>query len=398
MDYKVIPGCRLCDGPCLETVFEFGEMPLANAYPCKPDAHELLFPLTVMKCNNCGHVQLRETVAPEILFAEYLYSASTSPALVAEMKELAGSVALVAHLAKDSGILEIGCNDGILLREFAALGFVNLHGVDPASNLAAQAKGTGANIITDFFTRDLAREIRREFGPMQVICCTNAFAHIEDIAGVVEGVCELLGPEGVFIFENAYLLDMVQNRYFDAIYHEHLQYFGVAPLRAFLARLGLSIGFIDHVKAQGGSIRVFAHRGGESYMVEQLADAERKMRLYDDDTYRNFASRLMKDAETFKTQLRTLKAEGKSVSCYGCPAKFALFSKVFGLTRDNVDYVVDDSPLKQGRFTPRAKIPIVSNAHFRTNPTDCCIITAWNTPGVIKHRNPEYRGEWIVPM
>lgn len=402
MNCKIIHNCRLCDHPDLMRVLDFGATALANAYPTKPDAQEDLYLLSVAKCQSCGHVQLEQTVTPEVLFRDYLYSSSDSPALVAHFHEFANSVSSRLVLNDSSRLLEIGCNDGGLLREFARCGVTNLYGVDPAVNLAGRARSTGAAIWNEFLTVDLARQIRDRCGPMHTICATNVFAHIADIVGLVNAITELLSDHGVFVFENAYLADTIQGLYFDQIYHEHLQYFGVKPLVRFFTRFGLEIFDVERTPSQGGSIRVFVKRTSSrvrpvSSAVHWWLEEEHKAELYEDETYKRFECSLQAFIVKFDAMMKELGVGGATFSCYGCPAKFTLLSKLLGLHRGNVKYVVDDSPIKQGRFSPGQKIPIVDNTHFRLNPTDYCIVTAWNMIDAIIARNPCFRGEWVNP-
>jgi hypothetical protein len=240
-------------------------------------------------------------------------------------------------------------------------------------------------------------------GRMSVICANNVFAHVADVADLAQGVANLLTEDGVFIFENAYLLDTIKGLYFDQVYHEHLQYYGIQPLQKFLARFGLEIFDIEHVSTQGGSFRIYAKRKTSTKWtiqpsVEQWVDAERAFNLYENRTYKEFDEKIKGLAFTVKTFVTETLAAHKTISCYGCPAKFALFSKVFGLSQQHVKYVVDDSPLKFGCFSPGKKIPIVNGQYMQENPTDVCIVAVWNMADAVIARNPHYKGQWVIPM
>lgn len=401
--YKIIKHCRLCNSGNLETVLDFGPVPLANSYPAHQFQEEDYLPLTWMKCKDCGHVQLRETVKPEILFSQYSYASSDSPSLLRHFHEFACTVTSRISLTEYDSILEIGCNDGILLKEFVKLGFINLYGVEPATNIAERAMGIGAIILNAFFNAVTAKRLKDTHGKMSVICANNVFAHVADVEGMAQGVVDLLTNDGVFIFENAYLLDTMKGLYFDQVYHEHLQYYGIIPLQKFLARFGMEIFDIQHVDTQGGSFRIFAKKQQSTKWavqpaVEQWVDSERAYSLYETHVYKDFEKHIVTLAEQVKSFVAEHRKEGKTISCYGCPAKFALFSKVFGLTSYDVQYVVEDSPLKQGRFSPGKKIPIVDRAHFLEHPTDICLVAVWNMAEPIIARNTEFKGKWIIPM
>lgn len=397
-----IKACRLCKNEEIETILYFGLSPLANSYPKSKSEEEDAYPLTVVKCKSCGHVQLKQTINPQILFSNYSYASSDSPSLITHFHEFARIVNRFG-LTEYSSILEIGCNDGILLKEFLALGFVNVYGVEPAENLAERARKTGCIIYNDFFDYATAQHINRRVGPMDVICANNVFAHVAELDEMVAGVLDLLTDDGVFIFENAYLLDTIKGLYFDQIYHEHLQYYGIRPLERYLESFGLQIFDIQHVATQGGSFRIFAKRGScEKWKVkpsvQEWIKKEDDYGLYNNETYSLMMSKIKDLQIRIGNYIDDAISEGKTVCCYGCPAKFALFSKVFNLSDKNITYVVDDSPLKQGRFSPGRKIPIVSRQHFLENPTDICLISVWNMSDAVISRNPQYKGRWIIPM
>lgn len=402
-DYTIINECRLCKTTKLKTVLDFGAVPLANSYPESQSSEENFYQMTVVKCEECGHVQLRETIKPEILFKDYSYASSDSPSLVTHFKEFANTISERLSLNKQSSILEIGCNDGILLKQFAELGFENLYGVEPATNMSERALGCGALIFNRFFNVELATSIKRNHGAMKIVCANNVFAHVADVDSMIEGVVALLDDNGIFIFENAYLLDTIQGLYFDQVYHEHLQYYGVIPLVRYLNQFGLDIFDIQRVQTQGGSFRIYAKKKdyNTSWVnpsVGAFIAKETSFDLYNDQTFCMFQKSIDRLAEQIRAFVQTSQSEGKTICCYGCPAKFALFSKVFGLTQTNIKYVVDDSPLKQGRFSPGKKIPIVPRQHFIDNPTDYCLISVWNMSGSVMSRNPEFKGKWVIPM
>lgn len=401
--YTLIKHCRLCNSGNIETVLNFGLVPLANSYPTSQNQEEQYYPLTVMKCKDCGHVQLRETVAPEILFAKYSYASSDSPALIKHFHEFACTVTSKLGLTEYDSILEVGCNDGILLKELVKLGFVNLYGIEPADNIAERAMGIGAVILNRFWNADTSKYVRDNHGRMSLVCANNVFAHVADVEGMARGVADILTEDGVFVFENAYLLDTIKGLYFDQVYHEHLQYYGIQPLQKFLARFDLEIFDIEHVSTQGGSFRIYAKRKKSDKWsiqpsVEQWVDAERAYNLYETSTYKEFEEKFTGLANKMKNFMIEWLHAGQTISCYGCPAKFALFSKVFHLTSQHIQYVVDDSPLKFGCFSPGKRIPIVNGEHFKKNPTDICIVAVWNMADSVIARNPDYKGKWIIPL
>jgi len=342
------------------------------------------------------------------LFANYLYASSDSPSLIKHFHNYATEVLInisqKVPIGEYFNILEIGCNDGVLLREFEKLDIQQLVGVEPAKNIAEKcSRVTSAKIYNCFFDESAADSIREQCGLFSLICANNVFAHVANLDSLTRGIEKLLAASGVFVFENAYLFDTIQNLYFDQIYHEHLQYYGIKPLVTYFKRFGLEIFDVQHVNTQGGSIRVFVKKATNNKFnispnVETFIKAEEFVGLYNPITYLSFMEKLTTLKGDFKQWLYQTQIEGKSVSCYGCPAKFTLFSKVFGLNKGNTQYVVDDSPLKQGRFSPGARIPIVSNSYFHEHPTDYCIISVWNMAEAIMNRNKDYQGKFVTLM
>jgi len=402
-NYTSITACRLCKSTHLETIIDFGRVPLANSYPISKDANESYYPMTLLKCLSCSHVQLKETVSPEILFSNYSYASSDSPSLVGHFNEYACSLVNRLKLSELDSILEIGSNDGILLKSFAALHLINLYGVEPASNISKRSEGIGATIFNCFFNESTAKDIADKNGKMKVICANNVFAHIADLDSVMSGVVSLLSEDGVFVFENAYLLDTIKGLYFDQCYHEHLQYYGIYPLVQYLNKYNLQIFHIDPVSTQGGSFRIYCKFYNnealqeDSTLSEYLSE-EARYGLYDAHTYLKFSQKIGGLSASFQSFLSEQLFLGKTFSCYGCPAKFALFSKVFGLDAKNIKYVVDDSPLKHGKYSPGKKIPIVNRQQFVDEPTDYCIVSAWNMADSIIVRNKQFTGKWIINL
>lgn len=403
--YSIRATCRLCSSPTLDKVINFGTVPLANSYPSSKDENEELFSLSLVRCTTCGHVQLLETVEPKVLFSSYNYASSDSPSLIKHFDEYASTVSKRLGLAEDDFIFEIGCNDGVLLRAFKELGFRNLFGVEPAENIAdiAIKKNLGSFISKAFFDEKEALAFKNVFGKMKLICANNVFAHVSELHSITNGIVKLLDDDGVFVFENAYLLDTIKGLYFDQVYHEHLQYYAIRPLRDYLRKFGLEIFDIQHVNTQGGSFRIFAKLSNSTEWevqpsVSEWIKKEEDAGLYGECIYEQFVESVNALSYNLHKFIIDKVAEGKTVSCYGCPAKFALFSKVINLNPETIQYVVDDSPLKYGKFSPGKKIPIVNGEYFKCHPTDYCLISVWNMSDAIIARNPQYKGDWIIPL
>lgn len=400
--------CRLCNSLNLETVLDFNETALANSYVSKEDLDKLEFkaPLKVNKCNDCGCFQLKHTVHPDLLFKNYLYSSSTSPTLIKHFENYAKDVYKKCNLSSKSFIIDVGSNDGILLEPFKKLG-VRVLGIEPAENLAKLAEQKGCPTLVTYFTKDTIKNISQypeEFGFDQkadVITSNNCFAHIDNLKEILESVNICLKNDGYFIFENAYWLETIRGKYFDQIYHEHIFYHSIKPLVKFLNSNGFSIVDIEKNNNQGGTIRVFCQKSNyidNQKIVRDFIEEEERFGLYMNETYKVFINDLNKLKEELLEFIYKEKENGKKIACYGAPAKATLFCKFFNLNKEIIDFIIDDSPLKQGLFLPDLHLPILDKSNLSKENIDLTIITAWNFADSIIKNNPQYKNNWMIPM
>lgn len=400
--------CRLCAATTLRRIVSLGATPLANAFVRAEDrsAAQPTFPLDVHICDRCAHVQLLDVVDPELLFRDYVYVSSTSPVFVEHFREYARSMIRFARAAPGARIIEIGSNDGVLLRFFKDAGMKVL-GVDPARRLAEEATRSGVETRPEFFDLDLARRLRREGWTARILAANNVFAHADDLHSIVEGVAHLLEPDGVFVFEVSYLLDVVEKTLFDTIYHEHLSYHTVKPLVGLFERHGMTLIDASRVDTHGGSLRAVAalrdgpHRPRDS--VDALIAEEAGRGLHGPDAYRAFFADIQRRRDELTSVLAGLRAEGRRIAGFGAPAKATTLMYHFGLGPETLEYIVDDSPLKQGLYTPGRHIPVVPSSFLyddRTRP-DAVVVLAWNFADPIIRRHQAFRdagGRWIVPL
>ncbi len=399
--------CRACRGSGLAKILSLGSTPPANAFLTAAElaaGREQSFPLDVYFCNECGLVQLRDAVSPELLFRDYVYVSSTSPAFVAHFESFADSMIKRFGIPPGAFIVDIGSNDGILLKPFAARG-MRVLGIDPAREIARRATVAGIETLPEFFTPELARRIRDERGRAVLIAANNVFAHVDNLDGVTEGVRELLAPDGVFVLEVAYLGDFLEKNLFDTVYHEHLFYWAARPLRRYFERFGMELFDIERVPTHGGSIRAFAHPKGAPHAlspaVAALVEDEHRRGLDQLETYRAFAERIAENKKRFGSLVKELKAAGKKIAGYGAPAKGNTLLSYFNIGPDVIEYIVDDSPYKQGLFTPGTHIPVVSAATLQEKPVDYVLILAWNfAPQIMEKlsRLREHGIKFIVPV
>ncbi|MBF0285761.1 MAG: class I SAM-dependent methyltransferase [Magnetococcales bacterium] len=400
------PDCRLCGGRELGLAFALAPSPPANAFASaqRRGGQQRKFPLDLFFCRQCAHLQLLDVVDPRILFEEYVYVSSTSPVFVDHFRRLADEILHRFPAPAGSLTLEIGSNDGALLRFFQQAGMTVL-GVDPAVKIAAQATESGIPTLNAFFTPTLAREIRSDQGAAHYLLANNVCAHIDDLGAVLDGVRALLAPDGVFVFEVSYLADVVEKTLFDTIYHEHLDYHSVKPLIPFFRRHGLELIETWRVDSHGGSLRGVAQRaeGGRPVgaSVGELVALEEAMGLDRLETFLQFAQRIETRKEQLTTLLRQWKQEGKSIAGYGAPAKAATLMHHFGLGPEMIDFIVDDSPWKQGLFSPGLHIPILPSSAIASEKPDAIVILAWNFAQPLLNKLADYRqsgGKCVVPL
>ena len=398
--------CRGCKSPALTRILSLGVQPPANAFLRSEDlgAPEMAFPLDVYFCRSCSLVQMRDIVSPELLFRNYLYVSSTSPTFVAHFKSFAETVAARFTLGSQSLAVDIGSNDGILLKPFRDLG-VRVLGIDPAEKIAEIATSEGIETLPHFFTPDIARDIVAERGRASVITATNVFAHVNDLDELVGGVKILLAPEGAFIVEAPYLVDFLDNNLFDTVYHEHLSYFSVSSLKTLFERLGMKIFDVEKTDSHGGSLRVFATHSNalhpESDVVGRFIAEENARGLATLAVYQEFTKRVEQNKTELTALLKEIKTQGKKIAGYGAPAKGNTLLNYFAIGSDTLDYIVDDSEWKQGLFTPGMHIPVVASARLATDRPDYILILAWNFAGPIMKKLESFSqsgGKFIIPV
>lgn len=398
--------CRVCKSKNLSKVLSFGPTPLANAFLSSKqiDFQEPFFPLDVYFCKDCTFLQLGHVVSPKILFKDYVYVSSTSPVFVNHFKKFAGEAFPRFSLNNNSLIVDIGSNDGILLKPFKELG-TKVLGIEPAVHIANIAKKEGIDTIPEFFSVNLAKKIVRTKGKAKIVTATNVFAHIDNLDEVIKGVLILLEDDGVFIMEAPYLVDFIEKRYFDLVYHEHLSYWAIKPLITLFKRFDMTLFDVEKVDSHGGSIRIFVKKNKSSYKVQESVNKflklEKKYKLDDKNTYLNYADLVLQNRLKLMKLLTNLKLKKKKIIGYGAPAKGNTLLNYFKISSDLLDYIVDDSPFKQGLYTPGTHIPVFSAQKVKEDKPDYILILAWNFAKPIMEKYFWFEkegGKFIIPV
>ncbi|MBI2586285.1 MAG: class I SAM-dependent methyltransferase [Rhodospirillales bacterium] len=398
--------CRLCGGRDLALVLKLTPTPPANAFVAEDakSKDQPCFPLDVFFCGGCAHVQLLDVVDPRLLFEDYVYVSGTSPLFVDHFAEYAEVVIKRFKPKPGDLVVDVGSNDGTLLRKFKDRGLRAL-GVDPARAIAKRATEAGIDTIADFLTPRLAVEIRDKHGPAALVTANNVFAHADDLAGLRDAASGLLAPDGVFVFEVSYLKDVVEKTLFDTIYHEHLAYHSVKPLRRFFEAGGMEMFAVERIDVHGGSLRGMALAVGGPHpadgSVAKLVALEEKSGLDHAATFQDFADRIGGLGRDLKRLVAKIRANGKSIAGFGAPAKATTLMYHFGIGPDVVDFIVDDNPLKQGLYTAGHHIPVLPSQALYERRPDYVIVLAWNFAGSIMAKHSVFKdmgGRFIVPL
>ncbi len=394
--------CRSCESKLVVKFLSLGRQPLANNF-LNPDdvGKEPYYPLDLVFCKNCALVQLSEEsyVPRDILFRHYLYASSISGGLRSHFEQLAKRI---AEEKSNQLVVDIGSNDGVLLKPLKALG-IKAVGVEPAVNLANTANEQGLDTINDFFSNNSVSTIVSRYGHADIVTASNVFAHLEDVHGFIENVKLLLNEHGFFIAEVQYLVNTINDMTYDNIYHEHVFYYSLHSLIQLFQRHNMRIFKAERISSHGGSLRIYVAKDDRTIdnSVHNMTDPERTMKIENLHTYQAFAEGLMKRIGDLRALFLELKQRRKLVAGYGAPAKSSTMINSVGLDVSLIRYIVEDAPLKQGLYAPGSHIPIVSPDMLEKNPPDYLVIFAWNYADDIMRKLEKLRSrgvEFIIPM
>jgi len=399
--------CRFCGAGLQRTFVDLGLSPLCETYPSVTDFNrgEVYYPLHVYVCENCFLVQLEQYESAENIFGDYAYFSSYSDSWLKHCEDYCHKMAKRFRLNERSFVVEVASNDGYLLQYFARQQ-VPMLGIEPAANVANVAVEKGVPTLVRFFGSELAKELAAEGRCADLVLGNNVLAQVPDLNDFVEGLKVLLKPDGVLTLEFPHLLKLIELNEFDTIYHEHFSYFSILTTVRIMEAHGLKVFDVEELKSHGGSLRVYACRAESRThavlpSVEHLIAEEKRAGLDSPEGYKGFAGQVEETKFALVEFLLTAVRQGKSVAGYGAPGKSATLLHYCGIGKDLIEYTVDRSPYKQGRFLPGNHIPIFHPDRIRETKPDYIVILPWNLKEEIKQQLQfirEWGGRFVVPI
>ena len=376
--------CRLCEVTLKHSFVNLGMSPLANSYLEFKQLQQMepFYPLHVYVCENCYLVQLQEFEAPDNIFSQYAYFSSYSETWLEHARIY--TQLMIERFGLDSGseVIELGSNDGYLLRYFREMNIPVL-GIEPAKNVARVAEAAGIPTVVNFFGSEVATRLRREGSQADLLVGNNVLAHVPALNDFVEGMRILLKPQGLITMEFPHLMQLVAGNQFDTIYHEHFSYFSFISVKKVFAKQGLSIFDVEELPTHGGSLRIYARHAEDqtkpvSQRVLDLHEREVDAGFTELSSYLSFGERVKKTKRNILDFMIRAKEEKGIIVGYGAPAKGNTLLNYCGIGTDFIEYTVDLNPYKQGRFLPGSHIPIYSPEKIMETKPDYLLILPWN--------------------
>lgn len=393
--------CLICNNE-ISPFISYGKMPIANGFLSEVNfKNEYYFDMDVAHCEKCNMVQLIETPDRSLMFNEnYAFFSGTSEAMKIHFSKFAKSIKDKYLTHNDPFVVEIGSNDGIMLENFKNWDVRHL-GIEPSSNVAEVAKKKGINTVVEFFDENLADVIVKENGQADAFIAANVMCHLPYFHSIVAGISKLIKREGIVVFEEPYVGDVIEKTSYDQIYDEHTFLFSVNSINYIFNQHGMEVIDVEHQETHGGSMRyTIGHKG-----VRKLSDSaimqikkEDELELNDSKTYEKFKFNCEESRKELKNLLLKLKKEGKRVVGYGATSKSTTILNYSNIGPDLIEYICDNTPIKQGKFSPGKHIPIVPIEKFKQDNPDYILLFAYNHSKEIMQKEAEFTkngGKWI---
>lgn len=395
--------CRVDNKPT-KKVISYGKMPIANGFLQQEEfSKEYFFELAVAFCPTSKMFQLIDQPDPKMMFHDnYAFFSSTSKKMAEHFEKMAkGYMAEFIPNPSNAFVIELGSNDGIMLRHFAKADIKHL-GIEPSSNVAQVARQNGVNTISEFFSHETAGQVEKDYGKADIISAANVMCHIPDLTSVGKGVDILLKEKGIFVFEDPYLGDIIQKTSYDQIYDEHVYIFSVQSVSHAFTPYGLEVFHVEPQVTHGGSMRYYLCRQGaypvRDSVTKQL-EFEHTLGLDKIETFEKFAENCAQSKKSFVELLTKLKAEGKRVVGYAATSKSTTVLNYCDIGPDLIEYICDTTPIKQRKFSPGMHIPIRPYEDFKNDKPDYAVLFAWNHAQEIFEKEKDFiahGGQWII--
>lgn len=397
--------CQICSSKNLESILFVGYIPPVNSMPDIGSVPEEqpVYPLELLRCKDCTLAQIGLEVDPKVIFPfSYPYLSGSTRILRENFAELYQECAGMFSLGSNDLVIDIGSNDGTLLSNFKEHGHKVL-GIEP-SQAGDMARRNGIDTLTDYFSLETARNVKKKYGEAKLITAANVFAHIKDIHTVVEGILELLATDGIFVSESHYLMDLVETLQYDTIYHEHLRHYSLGSLQYLLNKHGLEVFHVKRIPTHGGSIRVYTARKGNQTVrnsVPELLALEKRNGISDGIALKTFRERVLRSKLELLALLARLKNDGARIYGIGAPSRSSTLINYTGLDNGIIDAVMEiKTSHKVGKYIPGTRIPVLAEEKLFKDQPEYALLFSWHiSKELVKNlRKKGFKGKFIIPL
>ena len=380
--YYTASTCRLCQSEKLQRAVSLGLSPVSEKYVNRDELGEpeIMVPLELYFCSSCSHVQLVDVVEPEYLWSDYTFRTGDNPALIEHFSDYASRVHIFSNFEEGDLIIDVGSNDGTLLKAWQRKGFKNVLGVDPAVDIGAEANAAGVETLIGFFDQTMVEKILEDYGPAKLITANNVYAHCDDLIGMTQAIRSVLDQDGLFTFEASYLLDIVEKDLIGTIFHEHLSYHSVISLQSFFFRQDMELVHVERGPEQGGSIVGYVqHSSGpwkEIGTVQKLVDLERSRKLDQLTPLYAMERRLNDGKKELQAIIRSVQEKGGKIAGFGAARAGTTLLSFFQIGSD-LEFLMDDNVNKHHKYSPGDRLEVLPTMSLYDRSPDCVVILAW---------------------
>ena len=380
--FKINDKCRLCSSTKLKKIVSIGESPISEKYSINKNdkINEKLVPLDLYFCDNCYHVQLIHVVNPDYLWSNYTFKTSRNKKIANHYENYIENLFEFSNKTQKNFVLDIGSNDGTLLRLFKRKNVKRTLGIDPAKNIAEEANKTGIETFIGYMNKENSEKIKQKHGRADIIIANNVFAHINDMKEITKAIKNVLNPDGLFVFEVSYLLDVINKKILGTIFHEHLSYHSVKPLINFFEKMQLKIVHVLRNNLQGGSIVCYVQHSDGPYSasdnLKKIIELEKSSRLDQKETFIKFSKELKNLKGKINLELDKLIKDKKKISGFGSARSATTLIKYLDIS-SKINFIVDDNKDKHYKFTPGDGIEVLPTEMIYKNKQDYVIVFAW---------------------